>query len=148
MQTVETAKMGFGPKIESRDNIVKDNDMDRREALKKAACSVAVIAAPAVAIADPNDGDTAILRLFRERCDLRDAINNAWMNDPDTSDEALDADVDVMRAIEAQMMRLPTTCAADFAAKVIVDTAEAGCLSEWETGALWKEARALTGCSI
>ena len=33
--------------------------MDRREALKKAACSVAVIAAPAVAIADPNEGSDA-----------------------------------------------------------------------------------------
>ena len=65
MQTVETAKLGFGSAIKSRDTTVKNNDMDRREALKKAACSVAVITAPAMAIADPDDGDTAILRLFR-----------------------------------------------------------------------------------
>jgi hypothetical protein len=32
------------------------------------------------------------------------------------------------------MMHLSTTCAADFAAKVIVDSAEAGRLSDWQTG--------------
>ena len=83
-----------------------------------------------------------------ERCSLRDAINDTAQHDPDISDEVLDADVDVMRGIEAQIMRLPTTCTADFAAKVIIDSSDGGCLSEWETGLLWKEARALTGCSI
>ena len=150
MQTVKNEKMGFGPAIESRNNTVKDNNMDRREALKKAACSVAVIAAPvsAAALSDPDEGGTEILRLFRERCRMCEVINFNSKNNPNMSDEDLDAEVDVMRAVEAQIMDLPSTCAADFAAKVIIDTAEAGCLSEWETGTLWKEARALTGCAV
>jgi hypothetical protein len=98
--------------------------------------------------ANPSHGDTKILLLFRERCRLRDAIENSSENDPNASDETLDAEVAVMRTVEAKIMSLPSTCAADFAAKAIVDTAEAGCLSEWETGALWKEARRLTGWSI
>ncbi|WP_133119889.1 hypothetical protein [Pseudooceanicola lipolyticus] len=47
--------------------------------------------------------------------------------------------------IEAEMMALPCTCAADFAAKAIVDTVRGGVFSDWETGSLWVEARALTG---
>ena len=106
------------------------------------------IAMQTVETTNQCEGETEILRLFRERCRLGDAIEHSSKNDPDATDETLDAELAVMRTVEAEIMRLPTTCAADFAAKAIVDTAEAGCLSEWETGALWKEARALTGCSI
>ncbi len=45
--------------------------------------------------------------------------------------------------LERQMMALPSTCAADFAAKAIVDSAEGGALTDWETGLFWQEARAL-----
>lgn len=76
------------------------------------------------------------------------AINQAASARPEANDAILDAKVEEMHKIETKMMKLPTTCAADFAAKVIVDTSEAVCLSEWQTGQLWKEARALTGCPL
>ncbi len=104
--------------------------------------------APSISGIDPFDIDTPILRLFRLRCQMRDAINQAAVDRPEASDEMLDAEVEAMSKIEARLLKLPTTCAADFAAKVIVDTSEAGCLSEWQTGQLWKEARALTGCTV
>lgn len=46
--------------------------------------------------------------------------------------------------IEDEMMALPCICAAEFAAKLIVDTVRGRLFSDWETGALWVEARALT----
>ena len=45
--------------------------------------------------------------------------------------------------IEEEMMAQPSTCAADFAAKAIVDSCKGGLMSDWETGAFWKEARQL-----
>lgn len=47
--------------------------------------------------------------------------------------------------IEDRLMALPSLTAADFAAKVIVDTVQGCMFSDWDTGALWIEARALTG---
>jgi len=47
--------------------------------------------------------------------------------------------------IEDRLIALPSLTAADFAAKVIVDTARGNMFSDWKTGALWIEARALTG---
>ena len=119
--------------------------MDRREALKATACSVAMIVAPAASIANPNDGDTAILRLFRQHREFGRWINSLPGDRTDEDDEPHFAK---LFQIADEMMSLPSTCAADFAAKVIIDTVEGGCFSEWETGALWKEARALTGCPI
>ena len=45
--------------------------------------------------------------------------------------------------IEEEMMALPCTCAADFAAKAIVSTCNGGAFPDWKTGPLWVEARAL-----
>jgi hypothetical protein len=64
------------------------------------------------------------VQLFHQRCGVKGAIDFA----------ALDAEAELLRRTEAEMMHIPTTCAADFAAKVIVDTAEAGRLSHWQTG--------------
>jgi hypothetical protein len=64
------------------------------------------------------------VQLFHQRCGVKGAIDFA----------ALDAEAELLRRTEAEMMHIPTTCAADFAAKVIVDTAEAGRLSDWQTG--------------
>lgn len=43
------------------------------------------------------------------------------------------------------MMELPCTCAADFAAKVVLETVKGQAYSDWETGPLWIEARRLVG---
>lgn len=56
--------------------------------------------------------------------------------------------IEKLNKIEAELMALPTTCAADFAAKVIMDTCCGGACSDWETGALWREARELTGMEV
>jgi len=122
-----------------------NNWMDRREALKATAYSVGLIVSPTSVPAGSQDHNTPILRLFRQRCAVRDQINNVPSG---TSDETMDAEIEVLRAIEARLMQLPTICVADFAAKAIVDSSDAGYLSEWEDGAFWKEAHALTGCSI
>jgi hypothetical protein len=81
---------------------------------------------------------TPTVQLFHQRCGVKGAIDFA----------ALDAEVELLRRTEAEMMHLPITCAADFAAKVIVDTAEAGRLSDKQTGQIWQDARALTGCAV
>lgn len=90
--------------------------------------------------------DTPILRLFRQHRAIIDAATRHAQVSIDVEDEEMErlfyrhSD-----RIEAEMMALPCTCAADFAAKVIVDTNRGGVFSDWETGAIWQEARALTG---
>ena len=118
----------------------------KRRALLKFFPAVAVL--PAVAAAQGiGSNDTPILRLFREHQEVIDAATNYT-----TSATGKDEDEEMDRLfyqranqIEGEMMALPCTCAADFAAKVIVDTVKGGLFSDWETGALWVEARALTG---
>ncbi|SFQ66589.1 hypothetical protein SAMN05421853_11773 [Roseivivax halotolerans] len=48
-------------------------------------------------------------------------------------------------ALADEMMALPCTCAADFAAKAIIDTVDGAVFSDWESGGLWVEARELVG---
>lgn len=50
--------------------------------------------------------------------------------------------------IAKELMMLPCICAADFAAKLIVDTIKGSCVQEWKTGDIWAEARRLTGASV
>ncbi|MBF52524.1 MAG: hypothetical protein CL813_06185 [Confluentimicrobium sp.] len=90
---------------------------------------------------------TPILRLFHEHRAIREAAA-AHVCAVDGKGE--DAELERLfygrsDQIEAQLMALPCTCAADFAAKLIVDTHEGETYSHWETGAIWQEARALTG---
>lgn len=85
--------------------------------------------------------ETRILRMFREY----QAVKTELGNQPLESDEADAPFFKEMDAIEEKMMALPCTCAADFAAKVIVDTVNGGIFSDWKLGALWKEARELVG---
>ncbi|RME99984.1 MAG: hypothetical protein D6773_12135 [Alphaproteobacteria bacterium] len=86
--------------------------------------------------------ESPILRLFHEYERLRPALEAA-------GDEAeADRLYDRMSVLEAEMMALPSVTAADFAAKTIRDSCRGVMFSDWETGGLWIEARALTGCGV
>jgi hypothetical protein len=91
--------------------------------------------------------DTPILRLFRE---IEAISKAAKAHKTDLKGEAQDAELERLFYIprdrlSAAMMALPCTCAADFAAKAVVETSKAQTLDPWETGPLWAEARALIG---
>ena len=120
--------------------------MKRRLFLSMPGVALVTCASPAAAI----DGETEILRLFREHSAILDAAGKhvcaATVKDEDAELELLF--YQHSDKIEAEMMALPCTCAADFAAKVIVDTVCGGIFSNWETGAIWLEARALTSSAI
>ncbi|MEM9592448.1 MAG: hypothetical protein AAF967_14140 [Pseudomonadota bacterium] len=88
---------------------------------------------------ETQNGDTEILRLFREY----QAVQADFGNQPQQSDEADAPYYEKLGAIKNKMMALSSTCAADFAAKAIVDTENGELLSDWVRGALWKEAREL-----
>lgn len=112
-----------------------------------AVAAVAVSAGGGSAVA----GETHILRLFREHQVLR-AASKAYVytGDPDDEDETMEtlfyrhADL-----IEAEMMALPSTCAAYVAAKMLVahgaPSLELSCLHSDDP--VWVEARELTGVS-
>lgn len=85
--------------------------------------------------------DTRILRLFREYHDYK----SSNPLDPDAPEEEHESYFAHLEAIEAQVMALPCTCAADFAAKSILDTCQGGLMTDWKRGELWKEARELVG---
>ena len=109
-------------------------------------------AAPALALvgagtAEAATRETPILRLFREYEAITEAAGvHVCSGTGKDEDEELERLFYRERdQIEGEMMALPCTCAADFAAKVIVDTCKGGLYSNWETGAIWIEARALIG---
>jgi len=125
---------------------VSKTTIERREAQKVTACAVSSILVPTSTLAAPADTQTSIMRLFRQRCEFRDAIDHAAVNDKNLCEKILDVRIETLREMEAELMRLPTTYIADFAAKVIVDSVDSGCLPDWEKGSVWQEARVLTGC--
>ena len=95
---------------------------------------------------------TPILRLFHEHQAILLAANEYhYAGEHIRTESDIDAELDRLfyqhsDRIEAELKALPCTCAADFAAKMIIDTVRGEVFSDWETGALWVEARALTGC--
>ena len=91
--------------------------------------------------------DTPILRLFREI----EAISKAAKNHKtDLKGEAQDTELERLfyaprDRLSAAMMALPCTCAADFAAKAVVNTNKGDFVDAWDDSPLWAEARALIG---
>lgn len=118
--------------------------LSRRTLLTAIPATGAALAAPAMALSDAHS--TKILRLFAQhRAIIGAASEHICTFHGRYEDQELErlyyrhSD-----RIEAQMMALPCTSAADFAAKVIVDTCNGSIFTDWETGAIWQEARALT----
>lgn len=99
--------------------------------------------------AHPEDvKDTPILTLYREYRRISEAAARhvCITDNPDEELERLfwrERD-----GIEEVMVSLPSTCAADFAAKMIVETDRAAIVQDWEEGRMWIEARALTGTPV
>jgi len=101
-------------------------------------------------LAETEEGQSRILRLFHQYWAILDAACEHVCTTP-----GKDEDAELERLfyqhsdkIEAEMMALPCTSAADFAAKVIVYTVRGSVYSDWGTGAIWREARALTGIAV
>lgn len=96
------------------------------------------------------DGDTEIMRLFRLH---RALLTAARGHVSQKTGDDLDAELEELfyrhaDKIENEIMALPCVSAADFAAKAIIDTKGGDLVSEWKTGAIWREARALVGDAI
>lgn len=82
---------------------------------------------------------------FAKYSHLRKQTDVFPANLTDAQEKALEALFVRCDLVEETLMAQLSQTAADFAVKVIVDT-HRGCLySNWETGALWIEARALSG---
>lgn len=122
-----------------------NTNLTRRGALRAAMAAGAVALAPETVNAGKTVPDTPILRLFHERCVLRDHLNSTATNYTEAEFDLLWAK---MIDLEGEIMRIPVSCTADLAAKMITDTCEGEGLSSWKTGELWVEARALTGTGI
>lgn len=118
------------------------NTFSRRNFLTTApAFSFASLMASGATAADETDSE--IMRLYREW-----HVLDEWVEGPATNgvaDDEIDQACDELRAIERRMMAIPATTAAEFAAKVVVNTCKGRCLDDWESGALGKEARRLVG---
>ena len=84
--------------------------------------------------------ESEILRLFYQHERLREQLN------AENEEAAEDRIIKEMQAVGRRMMALPSTTAADFAAKAIVNSARGSLFPDWESGKLWIEARNLTGC--
>ncbi len=88
--------------------------------------------------------DTPVLKLYRTHQALCAAARRVPVpEDGQTQEDKGERYIEQALEVEVQMMALPSICAADFAAKTIVDTGCGGMLSNWEKGKLWQEARAL-----
>lgn len=127
--------------------------MKRRNLLKALPLAGAALGVPFIAISSSRAGraeeQTPIMKLFHEHKKIEAALE-AYVPDhgADEEIETRRLFLDPMLSIANEIMSLPSQNAADFAAKAIIDTSDAVFFSEWETGALWVEARALTGCKV
>lgn len=98
----------------------------------------AALAVPVLTMA-PGREDESILALFHRHIALRTTMNAAM------SEAEADRVIVALDDLADRIMALPSRSAADFAAKLIVDSCCGDLSSDWERGALWIEARALTG---
>lgn len=92
--------------------------------------------------APPEAEDTEILRLYRRHRDLFAAAAAEGRISNEALDRLYYREAD---AIRDRIAELPSTCAADFAAKLIVAAVGGHEMLDWDHGAIWREARALTG---
>lgn len=117
--------------------------MKRRDFISAA---VAAAASPGLAF-QASDADTPILKLLHQIEEISEKAHNyrTGLTGQDEDDELDRLFYNRRNRLEAEMMAQPCTCAADFAAKVIVDTVRGDFFSDWKTGALWQETRDLTG---
>jgi hypothetical protein len=106
---------------------------------------LAAMSVPAMAAAETDE--TPVLALFRQHCavEAAAAAHASVATGRDQDDELDRRFYERSAELREQIMALPCTCAADFAAKLLVDTGNGCGFSDWETGAIWAEARALTG---
>lgn len=113
-----------------------------RRALLTSAPVAAVTTAP---VAYAAEGETPIMRLFREWDAAQAAEDAAYA--AGESDENCDAKSNIRSALEKQMMATPSEDARDFLCKIAAQTAfGAFSLDDDERNpALWAEARALIG---
>lgn len=94
---------------------------------------------------EPCAQETRILKLYRRWKCFVDVVGS---NELDLKVYLLDALSDEICALEVQIMREPVTCVADFAVKMITDTARGGLCLDWDTAPIWIEARALISAKI
>lgn len=117
----------------------------RRGLLKTLTAAAAIAAAPAAFAATVRTHDTAILALFHRR---RALVNAAASYPAQSDDELEDLFYREADAIEEEMMALPCTSAADFAAKFITASGQGTMAPDWLTDPICAEARFLTGVPV
>lgn len=88
-----------------------------------------------------DEAQTEILRLFQLHQVLTEEADRHIQSGHDDEDGQRYAAQ--IADLEDKMQALPSTCAADFAAKAIALTANGQSFPDWETDPLWIEARAL-----
>lgn len=121
--------------------------LSRRNLLTGIPVSGAALALAAPSFAIEGEGDTEIMRLFREHFEIMKASadyqcsSSVWPSD----DELYRLFFDRADWLEDKIMSTPSTCAADFAAKLIVSSSCGELNDDWDKAAIWQEARALTG---
>lgn len=117
--------------------------VSRRTLLSALPASGAAVALPAAA----ETGETEILRLFRQHSQIMETAENHVCDARSAAGK--DQEMESLfwqntDRIEAEMMALESTCAADVAAKMLVSHNH-GHSSLHEDHPLWVEARRLTG---
>lgn len=101
-------------------------------------------ATTASSVAAGGFGDTEILELLREYEGLVKAAEQHVVQTASEDEEMEALYYSRIDEIESIVADLPTTSAADFAAKVIVATRLGSVFPDWTMDSLWCEARALT----
>lgn len=95
----------------------------------------------------PVQKPSRILELFHQFCETRDRANR---HVPTATGKAEDEEMELlfwMRCdlLETQIKAEPCTTAAEFAAKMIIETDHGSLIPDWEEHPIWQEARALVG---
>ncbi|MCE6959984.1 hypothetical protein LAZ40_13230 [Cereibacter sphaeroides] len=87
--------------------------------------------------------DTPVMRLCRKWEAMRAAEDTVWN---EVSEATLEAMIVARSTLEARILKTPSECAADFAAKLVAFTCWGECvLSDAGAGQIWDDARTLLG---
>ena len=121
-----------------------------RRSLLAALPAAGALTLTAPSLAQAEDGDTEIMRLFRQhRAIMKAGSEYDWdRDDPDVDEELDRLFYSHTDQLENAILSLPCTCAADFAAKMIVSSSCGQLIDDWEEGEVWQEARTLTGLHL
>ena len=144
LNTPAPARRWHGLKKPNCETETMNNQLTRRAVLAAIPATGAVLALPAAA----NPSQTEILRLFHQHQEIKAAARAHVCTTNDEDEELESLFYRQTDQLENDMLALPSTCAADVAAKMIVAHCDGAFSCLGQDHPVWIEARRITAAPL